>query len=332
MELELSRLPHGPARQTPADAGEALPAIDNVATPTLMSAFELPWNGTGSSEVRQVFAAVSSASGGWTGAALYADQAGVLAPLGSTGKRRSVIGRLAAPLAPSSSLLLEREAELDVELASADFVLANTSPEALAQGANRALVGNEVLQFVHAAPLGTRRWRLTGLLRGRAGTEATAQAGHAVDAPFVLLDEGPVQLDPTKLGAATVLAAIGLVDPTPVMTTIRGIGATSRPLTPVQPRAETMEDAVVLRWTRRSRGAWRWLDGVDVPLSEQAEAYLVGVGPADLPAIAWHVTEPSLTLPVETFAQLAADHPGAPMWVRQIGTAASSDPLLLTTL
>lgn len=51
-----------------------------------------------------------------------------------------------------------------------------------------------------------------------------------------------------------------------------------------------------------------------------------------MPALAWQVSEPSLTLPVETFAQLAADHPGAPMWVRQVGTAASSDPLLLTTL
>lgn len=332
VELELSRLPHGAPRQMPADADEALPAADNVAAPTLMAAFELPWDGTGSSEVRQVFAAVSSVSAGWTGAALYADEAGVLAPLGSSGKRRSVIGRLVTPLAPSPALLLEREADLEVELASPDFVLANAVPEALAQGANRALIGGEMLQFVNAAPLGGRRWRLTGLLRGRAGTEATAQAGHAPDAPFVLLDAEPVQLATTKLGAATAVAAIGLVDPAPVVMAIGGIGATLRPLTPVQPRIEATEDTILLRWTRRARGAWRWLDGVDVPLSEQAEAYLVGVGPAEMPAIAWQVSAPNLTLSAETFAQLAADHPGAPMWVRQVGTAASSDPLLLTTL
>lgn len=332
VELELSRQPHGAARQTPGDAGEALPAADHVATPTVLAAFELPWDGTGSAEARQVFATASSESTGWTGAALYADESGSLVPLGPTGKRRCIVGRLANALGPSSAMLLEREASVEVELASADFALTSADPGAIADGANRALVGEEVLQFARAERTGARRWRLIGLLRGRAGTEAAAHLGHADDTTFVLLDARPVQVDPVKLGTASAIAAIGLVDPAPVVATIAGAGATLRPLTPVHPRTVEAAGSVTLCWTRRSRGAWRWLDGVDVPLGEQAEAYLVGLGPLGAPLAVWQVGEPLLALPSAEFAQLAADHPGAPLWVRQIGTSAPSDPLLLTTL
>ena len=32
---------------------------------------------------------------------------------------------------------------------------------------------------------------------------------------------------------------------------------------------------VLLRWVRRSRAGWQWLDGVDAPLVEEREAYRV---------------------------------------------------------
>lgn len=229
-------------------------------------------------------------------------------------------------------MLLERVAGVEIELASADFALTGAGPEDSANGANRAWVGSEVLQFAEADPVGTKRWRLNWLLRGRAGTEAAARAGHSADTAFVLLDTRPVLVDPAKLGGAAAIAAIGLVDPAPVVASIVDAGATLRPLTPVQPRVHTHASGVTLRWARRSRGAWRWLDGVDVPLGEQAEAYLVGVGPLDAPSAAWQVGEPALSLSAAEFAQLAADNPGAALWVRQVGTFAPSDPLLLITL
>ena len=73
VELELRRLPRGAPRQTAADPGDALAPPDLIATPTELAAFELPWDGIGSGDTRQVYAALSSSSRGWTGAALYAD-------------------------------------------------------------------------------------------------------------------------------------------------------------------------------------------------------------------------------------------------------------------
>ena len=212
VELELRRLPRGPARLTPADAGAALTAQDLIATPTELMAFETPWDGIGDGNARRVHAAASSASAGWTGAALYAEQAEGLVPLGGSGSRRSVLGQTVTALPPSPALRLEALATVDVELVSSDFLLADATPETLANGANRALVGGEVLQFVEATALGGALWRLRGLLRGRGATEAAAQVAHPAGTPFVLLDERLLALDPATLGAAASVAAIGLAD------------------------------------------------------------------------------------------------------------------------
>lgn len=335
VELELRRLPRGAARQTVADPGASLPAPDLVATPTELLAFELPWDGIGAGDRRQVYAATSSASRGWAGAALYAAQSGGLVMLGATGTQRSIIGTAASALPPSAAMLFDRQGVIEVELASADFALADATTEALAAGANRAMLGGEVIQFAEAVRLAGPLWQLRGLLRGRGGTEAAAQTGHPVGTSFVQLDGTPLAVDPTKLDptGATSLAAIGLADSDPVTAPIANPGLTLRPLSPVHPRVTTTAaGGLLLRWTRRARGAWTWPDGVDTPLNEQAEAYLVGLGDAEQPALRWELARPELELDAATVAQLSSAYPGQPLWVRQVGSFAVSIPLFLTTL
>jgi hypothetical protein len=207
--------------------------------------------------------------------------------------------------------------------------------EALATGANRALLGTEVIQFAEALWLGGALWRLRGLLRGRGGTEAAAQAGHAAGTPFVLLDGRPLAIDPAKLDptGAMSLAAIGLADDEPVIAPIANPGLTLRPLTPVHPRVRpSAGGGLILRWTRRARGAWTWPDGIETPLSEQAEAYTVGLGDTAQPALRWELSQPRLELSAATVAHLSSEHPGQPLWVRQVGSFAVSPALLLTIL
>jgi hypothetical protein len=333
VELELRRLPRGPARQPPADPGQALPAPDLVATATALVAFEAPWDGLGDGTSRRVYAAASSESAGWSGAALFADMAGELVPIGSSGALRSVIGQTAGVLGPSPALRIDLLAAFEVELASGDFQLDSASAQALADGANRALVGGEVLQFGEATPIGEARWRLRGLLRGRGGSEAAAMAGHPAGTPFVLLDDRLVALDSGQLGTATAVAAIGLVDSAPVVAPILNPAISLRPPPPVHPRIRIEADGrLMLEWIRRARGAWSWPDAVETPLNEQAEAYLVGVGDTASPELVWQPFEPRLELLPDQVAQLVAAHAGKDLWVRQIGSFAASDPLLLTTL
>lgn len=330
IELELRRLPRGPARQTPADAGQALPAADLIATPTRLLAFEAPWDGLGESTARRVYAAVSSATAGWTGAALYAELAEGLAPLGASGSQRGVFGQTAGLLPPSPALRLDRAATVDVELVSADFVLAQATPEMLANGANRALIGGEVVQFAEAIALGGALWRLRGLLRGRGGTEAMAQAAHPAGTPFAMLDEHLITLDPAKLDAASNVAAIGLADSEAVIVPILNPGLALRPLTPVHPRWRAGDDGgLIFEWARRARGAWAWPDTIETPLNEQAEHYLIGLGSPDSPDLRWEITQPRLELSAPLRAELTATHAGQALWVRQVGSFAVSDPLLL---
>ena len=322
--------PHAP----PGDAGDPLNAPDLVATPSLLTAFEVPWDGIGTGEARQVFAAASSVSRGWKGAALYAVHGEDLLPIGASGRRRSVIGETTTSLAASPAVRFDRHGTVDVELVSADFALDDATIEAIAAGANRAWLGGEVIQFAEAVRTDGATWRLRGLLRGRGGTEPLAMAGHPAGTPFALLDDGPVTIEPARLEPdVTHLAAIGLADDEPVIAPIGDPGATLRPLAPVHPRIRPgPAGSQILSWSRRARGAWTWPDGIETPLNEQVEAYLVGLGDTGHPSVRWELDRAELALSSALLVQLSSEHPGQPLWVRQVGSFALSPPLLLTII
>jgi len=331
--LELVRLPITIAEQAIlTDAGRPAPPRDLSVTPTWLAAFELPSANAG--DTRQVHVAASSATAGWTGAALYLEQDGDLVPVGTVGARRSVVGTLASDLPPSQALFLERDSTLEVAIA-ADQALTGVPADFLAQGANRALIGDEIVQFVAATRLGGGRWRLSGLLRGRGGTEAAAWAGCAAGRPFVLLDDSLTALDSTRIGANRPLrfAALGLADAEPVWAELGNAMGSVKPLSPVHPLREDLPDGgVSLSWTRRLRGGWDWPDLPAVPGAAEAECYQVGIGDPATPAMGWTVVEPRLVFTANALAELHRQHPRAPLWTRQVSPSAMSDPLLLIEL
>ena len=174
---------------------------------------------------------------------------------------------------------------------------------------------------------------MSGLLRCRGGTEPTALAGIPAGSAFALLNDAPVPLDPVTLGDGTTIAALGLADPAPVAAPLIAQGLTLRPLTPVHGTARELADgSLALGWCRRSRGSWLWQDGIEVPLNEQQEAYLVGIGNVDAPNLRWDVGTPQLAIDAATWTSIRSTHSGKPLWVRQVGTAALSPPLLLITI
>ncbi|QYU66696.1 hypothetical protein J4558_17185 [Leptolyngbya sp. 15MV] len=211
------------------------------------------------------------------------------------------------------------------------MALDTAGPEQLAGGANRLLVGDEVLQFAAAEPLGGSAWRLTGLLRWRGGTEAAAGRGHPAGVPAVLLDDRLIALEHGALspGGDVRLAAIGLADGEPVFAAIANAGLSLRPPPPVHCRATALPGGGLdLRWTRRARGAWRWTDGIDAPLVEELERYRVGAGAPDRPVLAWETGQPRLTLSASELSMIPS---GTKVWVRQIGSHALSDAAHLFT-
>ncbi len=334
VELDLLRRRPTMARTGGGAAGSASLPADRTYGATLLDYFELPWDGTGNPAQRQLWAAAGT-TGAPRGAAIFAVESGGLAPLSTVERAAALLGELAAPLAPSPALRLEGQASLLVQLADGAAELQNASPEALLGGANRLLVGAEIVQFARAEPLGEGSWQLTGLMRGRGGTEIAAQQGHPAGTGTVILDEWlmPIAPEPGRLAPPPAIAAIGLGDAEPVLAGLRNPLASVTPLCPVHPAAwSPAEGGRAWRWTRRSRGIWSWPEGVDVPLVEQTESWLVGAGPVAAPLRSWQLASARLELSASELNDLLALAGGQPLWVRQIGSLALSPPLLLEQL
>ncbi len=322
----------GAASPAPSsDPGRFNPAVDLLQTPTVLDAFALPWDGTGIGTTPAVYVAASGASAGWTGAALLADlggDGGALTSIGSTGRTRTRVGRTVGAMPVASPLLLDRRSTVDVVLAGPDQLLVDASLAQLLQGANRARLGSELVQFGSAVPLGGGAWRLGKWLRGRGGTE-WAIGTHVANESFTLIEDSLVRLDASLIGdpSTTRIVAVGLGDTAAVTVPVADSSATLRPLSPVHGSAKLQGDgSIALRWVRRARGSWLWLDGVDVPLNEEAELWEIALGEPAAPLLRWQTASSTL---VVTAGQIAGLPAGSPHYftVRQIGRNAASVPL-----
>ncbi|MBS0481885.1 MAG: hypothetical protein JSR96_06960 [Proteobacteria bacterium] len=332
IDLALVRLAPAVDGQFAGDAGRANTAPDNAAAATVLVVCELPWDGSPGNQVPLIIAAASSSLPSWSGASLYVDQGdGALKPLGTSGRARAIIGTALGTLPPGSPLLFDRGGSVTVALAGHDLSLSDATMRQLAMGANRAVLGAEIIQFARAVPLGDGHWTLSGLWRGRGGTEA-AVGSHMAGEVFVLLDGAGVVLDPETVGstAESMIAAIGLADPVPVSTRILLPGIGARPLAPVHGRCMVLPGGdVELRWVRRARGAWLWLDGVDAPINEQAEIYEVTFGSLSSPVARWETVATNLAIAAADLSGLRAAAPTGTFHIRQRGDRSVSEPLAI---
>lgn len=335
IELELERIAPSRSSIRASDPGEGLPLSDLAIPATQLTATEIPSDGNVNPATPLIFAALSAASNAWRGAAIFAVQGTALVEIGTSGSQRAVIGTLDEPLPPSAALLFEPQARAMVTLAADDLGFSDSDLDGLASGANRLLIGGEVVQFARAEPLGAGRWQLTGLLRGRGGTEHSAALGHGAQTPLVLLDDSLVPLDPELAPplASTRVAAIGTGDGDAVIAPLANPGLSRRPPCPVHARLRLGQDgARTFSWTRRARGQWRWDSVVELPLVEERELYRVGFGPIDAPHASWTTTIAELALAQAEVSNLTATHGPGNLWVRQIGTYDQSPALFLAAL
>jgi hypothetical protein len=328
VKLDLTAVPTRPvAMPDAADGGTGVRQPDHIIGPTHLMLIETPQLFDSTVDVPQVFVAASGEDSGWRGAAiLLREETGGYAALGSV-RRGAVMGVTLTALPPGSSNLFDTGSSVEVRLHD-DAVLASASDAALLNGANACLIGDELVQFGTASPSGPHSYRLGRLLRGRRGTELW-MGGHVEGEGFVLLDSDrllPLSDGHAMMGRTIAIAAQGPGDGTPAEASRIVDGRAMLPLSPVHLRvAGNAAEGVTVRWIRRSRLGWAWSDGVDAPLGEEQEVYLVEIWARDNLVRSDTLFTPYWAYPPEAIAADIAVAGVAPLVlaVRQRGTHGS---------
>jgi hypothetical protein len=334
LTLELTGVPGAaPAAAGQANPGRPVGQPDLLHGPTSLRLLDLPLLQEELPGRPRLLVAAAGAEPGWRRAELIAsfDGGSTWAAAGATAPP-AVLGTALEVPAVAGSALIDERSQVEVELLNEAMWLESRSDSALCDGANLALLGEELIQFGQAEPLGERRFRLSRLLRGRRGTEWAAGL-HAQGEPFVLIEaESLVAVEAPlgALGGEARLLAQGLGDPDGVSAVRIVAGEAMRPPAPVHLRADRLANGdLALAWVRRSRSGWVWLSGSDTALGEESESYRVTLGGGG-PSRSVTVAAPAF---VYTAADQAADGLTGPLTVEvvQLGTSAPSRPASLVT-
>ncbi|WP_414900296.1 phage tail protein [Sphingomonas flavalba] len=335
LALDLVRETSAPMLAPPAaEPGRGNAAPDLVHGPTVVHLLDLPPIEDVAPSEPRLFVAAAGPEPGWRRAALLlsTDDGGRWQPIGATAAP-AVIGVAETVLPAGSTTLFDAQNAVTVVLLNDAVALAGADDPALIGGANLALIGEELIQFGAAEPLGGGRWRITRLLRGRRGTE-WAIGGHAADERFVLIEaEALARFTPpaSAVGGTIRVMASGVGDGAGAAEAwVEAAGCGMRPPAPIALAAMPLGDGgFALRWTRRSRDGWLWRDGGDVPVGEPEEAYRVSFTRADGSVRAAAAAVPTLVYPPADVAGDAAHGAQVTITVVQQGGLAASRPATL---
>ncbi|MFA6280375.1 MAG: phage tail protein [Bdellovibrionales bacterium] len=226
-----------------------------------------------------VYVAVSGLDG-WRGASLWRSEDQVSFSRVTTITQAAVTGVAVTALPVRPVAVTDRVSAVRVQLLRGS--LSSCSEAELMNGANVALLGEEIVQFQTATLMEEGLYELRGLLRGRRGTDAAA---HQVGEAFVLLQEAALQFLPAALTDRNKVVHFravsdgGSLDFAQDIPFAYGLN-TLRPLAPAHVRCVRAGGAgsdATLSWVRCARKNAAWVDYIDVPLDESEERYVAHV-------------------------------------------------------
>lgn len=248
---------------------------------------------------RTAFYWALSAPGRWRGATFERSTDGTNYSLVSGDSVMTAIADANTSLGDGSAEIWDEVNTLDVELLTDNVELESASEEDVLNGANAAWLGpasgaatGEIIQWRTATLIAPLTYRLSGLLRGRLGTEF-ATSLHAAGEKFVLLipdvvfqaDFGSPDWNQVRFyKAVSRLSDESLVTPRAFTNT----GEAARPRSPVQVEGtRDVSNNLTVDWVPRSRIPTTGLAAL-VPLGESVEAYEVDIktGPTVVRTIA----------------------------------------------
>lgn len=228
------------------------------------------------------YAAAKGASTPWGGCVVYSSRDDVDYQRLDAINEAAVTGTCSTTLATWSGANVFDEVNSLTVNVGAGTLTSDTRTNVLDASANAALVGSEIIQFRTATLVTAGIYTLSGLLRGRRGTE-WAMTGHAASERFVLLRMTGLRritVETDQIGSLRYVKGITyartLDSALPQTFTPSAVGL--KPLSPVDLRAsrDVSTSDITLTWSRRTRLAKNFSSGT-VPLGEASEAYEVDI-------------------------------------------------------
>lgn len=227
-----------------------------------------------------IYAVMKNAGGKWPGGQLLSSLDAVSFTGVGTVTTSAVFGVVTVALTDySSGNVFDMSGSVTVDMGSGTLS-SSTRDLVLDSEANAMLIGDEVIQFITATLVTTGVYKLTGLLRGRRGTE-WAMTGHAVDERAVLLrTAGMVRVayDAARINVNATYKAVTVGRPidTGLAEGFTDTGIALKPFAPTGLRADTSVAGIyTVTWDRRTRLSYRWPSASNTPLGEAAESYEV---------------------------------------------------------
>jgi hypothetical protein len=215
----------------------------------------------------------------WSGGAAYASQDGSIYEYATPISEATPIGATATALAGHVSSLTDRTNTVRVVFPYVVTGLGSVTELEMLAGANRLMIGSELIGFATVSAVGGGVYDLSVLLRGLSGTEWAST--HVSGEQVVLLDN-IIGLSEaiTGLNATRYFKGVSLGETLDDATaqSMVGTGVRIKPISPVH-IAGTRDGSnnLTLTWFRRARVDADWRDGVETPLDEPVEAYEVDI-------------------------------------------------------
>lgn len=235
------------------------------------------------------YMAVTGDSAGWRGANIMrSTDGGVTYDTIETSVIKSPTGTITGTLGAGQAEVFDEDTTLTVVLTNPTSELESKTELQTLSAGNVAWIGpqnggtGEIIQFKNAVLTAPQTYELSGLLRGRMGTEY-AMNSHGSGEYFALLKRGIASnedfglADLNKDRKYKAVSLFGDEVTTPVQdftnTGVRGL-----PLSPVHPSGiRDTSNNLTISWVRRSRDLAPGLGYGSVPLGEDSEAYEIDI-------------------------------------------------------
>ncbi len=285
----------------------ALPT-PKVSMPVFVRFLDLPLITGDEDPVAPYIAAYTSP---WPGSvAVYSSSEDEGYSLNTVVERPAIVGVTETVLKSAASAVPDLGASLTVRVYGGG--LSSVTRTALLNGANALAIGDgeggdwEIIQFGNADLVAEDTYVLSYLLRGQLGTDAIMPAEWPAGSKIIVIDNGLSQIE--LASSARGLERHYRVGPSDkgyadesfvhLLHSASSVGL--RPYSPVHLKAEQISDgALAVSWVRRTRIDGDSWEGLDVPLGENSEQYLVQIVQGEYVLREVETVEPSWTYQAE---------------------------------